>query len=399
MYYGETQMNNIIFVINNFATGGVQSSLLNLLAELNEKFHITVFCFDERLKNSPNIFPPHIDLLVPSSPFRYLGISQGELRGKPAKYLARAYWALLTKLFGRSFAIRMMLPFQKELGDYDCAISYLHEAAQNSFYGGCNEFVLKKIKAKKKVTWLHCDFELCGANSKASEKIYQQFDEIVACSEGTKQAFLRCMPQFEDRCVAIRNCIDYGNICRLAGDGIPYNKSEFNIVTVARLSAEKGIERALEAVKCCMKSGYKLHYHIVGSGDQVEYLKELTREYGLKNAVTFYGNQSNPYLYMKNADLFLLPSYHEAAPMVFDEAACLGVPVLATETTSTDEMITESNSGFVCENSQDGIADGLMKVLRNPDSLIKIKKLLKHRQFTNQDKMNKVSEVINGQHH
>lgn len=391
-------MNKVIFVINNLGTGGVQSSLLNLLAELNEKFHITVLCFDERLKNSSNILPLHVDLVVPNSPFRYLGISQGELRGKPTKYLARACWAFLTKLLGRSFTVRMMLPFQRKLGDYDCAISYLHEAPQKSFYGGCNEFVLKKIKAKKKVTWLHCDFELCGANSKASEKIYQQFDEIVACSEGTRQAFLRCMPQFEDKCVAIRNCNDYENIRRLAGDGISYDKSEFNIVTVARLSKEKGIERAIEAVKRCVKKGYQLHYHIVGSGDQAVHLKKLTEDYGLENAVTFYGNQNNPYPYIKNADLFLLPSYHEAAPMVFDEAACLGVPVLATETTSTDEMITESGSGFVCENSQNGIADGLIKVLKNPDSLVEIKKSLNNRQFTNQDKINKVSEIINGQH-
>ena len=390
-------MKKVVFVINNLGTGGVQSSLLNLLAELKGKFHITVLCFDKRLKNSSNVLPPHVELVVPNSPFSYLGMSQGELRGKPAKYLARAFWALLTRFLGRSSTIQLMLPFQKKLGDYDCAISYLHEAPQKSFYGGCNEFVLKKIKAKKKVTWLHCDFELCGANSKASEKIYQQFDEIVACSEGTKRAFLRCMPQFKDKCVAIRNCNDYENIRMLAGDGIPYDKSEFNIVTVARLSKEKGIERAIEAVKRCVKKGYQLHYHIVGSGDQAEHLKKLTRDYGLENAVTFYGNQNNPYPYMKNADLFLLPSYHEAAPMVFDEAACLGVPVLATATTSTDEMITESGFGFVCENSQVGIADGLMKVLMNPDSLVEIKKSLENCQFTNQDKINKVSEVINGQ--
>lgn len=392
-------MRNVIFVINNLGTGGVQSSLLNLLAELHEKYHITVLCFDERIKKASNVLPPNVDLVVANSPFRFFGVSQRELQGNPAKYLARACWTLLTKLFGRSFAIRMMLPFQKELGDYyDCAISYLHEAAQNSFYGGCNEFVLKKIKAKKKVTWLHCDFELCGANSQASEKIYQQFDEIVACSEGTKRVFLRCMPQFRNKCVAIRNCHNYRNICWLAGDGIPYDKSKFNIVTVARLSEEKGIERALEAVKCCIKKGYKLHYHIVGSGNQEEHLKELTGEYELENAVTFYGNQSNPYPYIKNADLFLLPSYHEAAPMVFDEAACLGVPVLATETTSTDEMIIESGSGFVCENSQDGIDNGLMDVLKNPDILVEIKRSLEKRQFTNQDNINKVSEVINDEH-
>ena len=388
-------MKKIIFVINNFNTGGVQSSFLNLIGEIHSKYDISVVCF---YNSGVNSLPANVKLIVPRSPFRYFGVAQGELKKRPLQYVARSIWAVFIKLFGRSFARRLMLLFQKELGDYDCAISYLHEAPQRNFYGGCNEFVLKKIKAKKKVTWLHCDFELCGANSKASEKIYRQFDEIVACSEGAKRAFLRCMPQFEDKCVAIRNCNNYDNIHRLAGDGVLYDKSKFNIVTVARLSKEKGIERALEAVKCCVKKGYKLHYHIVGSGDQSEHLKNLTRDYGLENVVTFYESQVNPYPYMKNADLFLLPSYHEAAPMVFDEAACLGLPVLATETTSTEEMITESGSGFVCENSQEGIFDGLIKVLKNPDSLIEIKKTLKQRQFTNQDKINKVSEVIDDRH-
>lgn len=388
-------MKNIIFVINNLSTGGVQESLLSLIRAIHHQYNVTLVSF---CGVGANTLPADVKLIVPHSPFRYFGAAQWELKNKPLQCAVRSAWAVLTRLFGRSFTIQLMLPFQKKLGDYDCAISYLHEAPQKSFYGGCNEFVLKKIKAKKKVTWLHCDFELCGANSKASEKIYQQFDEIVACSEGTKRAFLRCMPQFKDKCVAIRNCNDYENIRRLAGDGIPYDKSEFNIVTVARLSKEKGIDRAIEAVKRCAKKGHKLHYHIVGSGDQAEHLKKLTGDYGLENAITFYGNQNNPYPYIKNADLFLLPSYHEAAPMVFDEAACLGVPVLATETTSTDEMITESGAGFVCENSQDGIADGLIKVLKKPDSLIEIKKALQQRQFTNQDKINKVSEVINGQH-
>ena len=383
----------ILLVINNLKVGGVQSSLLNLIKEIHDQYNLTLVSFCDF---DADILPTDVKIFILHSPFRYLGMAQSELRYRPLQYVARFFWVGVTKLFGRSFAVKIMSLFQKKLGTYDCAISYIHEGPQKNFYGGCNEFVLKKIKAKKKVTWLHCDFELCGANSKASEKIYQQFDEIVACSEGTKRAFLRCMPQLEDKCVAIRNCNDYENIRMLAGDGIPYDKSEFNIVTVARLSKEKGIERAIEAVKRCVKKGYKLHYHIVGSGDQAVYLKKLTEDYGLENVITFYGNQSNPYPYMKNADLFLLPSYHEAAPMVFDEAACLGVPVLATATTSTDEMITASGFGFVCENSQDGIADGLMKVLKNPDSLVEIKKSLENCQFTNQDKINKVSEVING---
>ena len=386
-------MKSIIFVINNLDSGGVQSSLLNLIGAIHDKCHVTLVCF-----HIPSTYaiPNNVTLVIPQSPFRYLGIAQRELKHQPIQYVIRSIWAVVIKLFGRSLAIRLMLPFQKTLGSYDCAISFLHEGPQKSFYGGCNEFVLRKVRAKKKVAWLHCDFEQCGANNKASERIYRQFDEIVACSEGTRQAFLRCMPQFEEKCVTIRNCNDYGAIRRLAGSGIPYDPSVFHIVTVARLSEEKGIERALLAIKQCVAQGHNLHYHIVGWGSQAEHLKELTEAYDLTDSVTFYGNQSNPYPYMKNADLFLLPSYHEAAPMVFDEAACLGVPVLATKTISTDEMLIRSGFGLVCENSQAGITGTLVHVLEHPEQLTQIRETLHTHRFTNRDIAERLNGVING---
>lgn len=386
-------MKKIIFVINNLQTGGVQTSLLNLLKEMHNEYDVTVLCLYS-MEEYHKLLPDNVKLVSLRTPYRYLGVSQRELSNPISKFF-RAFWACLTKVFGRSFAIKLMSPFQRNIGTYDCAVSFLHEGPQKNFYGGCNEFVLKKVKANKKITWLHCDFGLCGANNKASEKIYQQFDEIVACSEGAKQAFLQCLPQFEHKCISIRNCNDYDCIRKLAGEGMSYDKTTFNIVSVARLSAEKGIERAITAVKKCVDNGYNVHYHIVGWGDRAEYLKGLVEEYKLSENVTFYGNQSNPYPYIKNADLFLLPSYHEAAPMVFDEAACLGVPVLATKTTSTEEMITQCHAGFVCENSQDGINDGLMEILKFPDMLADIKNALKSRLFTNKENIEKFCGVIN----
>lgn len=384
----------IAFVTNNLKTGGVQISLLNLIREIHNKYEVTLISFCDA-GVSDAMLPNDVKLIVLKSPFQYFGIGQGELKHQASRYVTRAFWAALTGLFGRSFTIKIMSPFQRKLGDYDCAISYLHEGPQKNFYGGCNEFVLMKIKAKKKIAWLHCDFALCGANSKASERIYRRFDEIIACSEGARQSFLRCMPPFEDKCIAIRNCNDYECIRLLAGNGIPYDQSEFNIVTVARLSAEKGIERALAAVKQCADAGYKVHYHIVGSGDCENSLKHLTEEYGLTDKVTFYGNQKNPYPYIKNADLFLLPSYHEAAPMVFDEAACLGVPILSTATTSTDEMITKEHSGVVCDNSQNGLIISLQNLLNDPHQLADIRKALVGRIFDNKASICLFDNIVN----
>lgn len=375
-------MKKIIFVINNLETGGVQSSLINLVKEIHDKYSVTVLSFANK-HSYQHLLPPDVQLLEAKSPYRYLGFSQEDLKGKPVGYIARAFWVILNKLFGRSKVIQFMNLFQKRITGYDCAISYLHEAPENSFYGGCNDFVLKNIEAKLKITWLHCDFEHCGANNEHSRNIYPKFDRIVACSHGCGQSFLRCLPDLTEKVVVIRNCNDYKAIKNAASNGINYDDSFFNVVTVARLSEEKGIERGIVAVEACIKAGLLVHYHIVGSGDQENKLKQVVIDHQLENSVFFYGNQKNPYPYMKNADLFLLPSYHEAAPMVFDEAACLGVPVLATETTSTNEMLKKTGFGYVCNNSQDGIASALQSLVVDHDKCMRIRETLHREDFTN----------------
>lgn len=385
-------MKRILFVINNLETGGVQKSLLNLLKEINKFYDVTLLSFFGNAAFEREL-PKNVKLIVIKSPFKHLGMSKKDLNNI-FLYLSRIVWVVLTKIFGRSFVIRLMGIFQKKLKGYDYAISYLHEGPQKNLYGGCNEFVLKKVQAEKKIAWLHCDFEHCGANNEHSRNIYPKFDRIVACSDGCGKSFLRCLPDLTDKVVVIRNCNDYKAIINAASNGINYDDSFFNIVTVARLSEEKGIERGIVAVESCIKAGLQVHYHIVGSGDQENKLKQMVVDHQLENAVFFYGNRKNPYPYIINADLFLLPSYHEAAPMVFDEAACLGVPILSTKTTSTDDMILKENAGYVCDNSQDGITQALIDILKNSQILKQISDGLKKREFTNQKSIDAIKELF-----
>ncbi len=386
-------MKKVIFVINNLEIGGVQKSLLNLLFEIHNKYDITLLTFFGNAEFEKSL-PRDVKLIKLKNAFRQLGFSSAHIKNKPFLYAERVFYIVMTKLFGRSFAIKLMALGTKKYKGFDVAISFIHEASQKSLYGGCNEFVLKKIKAKQKLAWLHCDFSLCGANNPQSKKIYSKFDKIVACSEGCRSVFVECLPEFEEKTVSVRNCNDYEQIKNLAGDGISYDKEYFNIVTVARLSKEKGIERALEAVSECVNRGFKIKYHIVGSGDKETFFKEKAEELGLKNAVEFYGNKQNPYPYIKNADLFLLASYHEAAPMVFDEAACLGVPVLATKTTSTHEMLEVSGYGIVCENEQEDLTNKLSEVLSNPSMLNEIRSKLSKQTFDNNNPVAKLQQII-----
>ncbi len=383
----------ILFVNTNLETGGIQTSLINLLKEIKDDYDVTLLLFyytEDQLK----VLPEGVKVLKVKSPFKHFGMYSRDAKAKPFTFLSRAFFATVIKFFGRPFAVKLMLPFQKKIRGFDCAISFTHEARPKRLYGGCNDFVLKKTDAELKIGWIHGDFGRCGADIEQSLKIYRQFDKIVACSDGARKAFVACMPELKNKTVGIRNCNDFEAIKLKSQPKFQYPEGCFNIVTVARLFPEKALDRAVTAIKAVKDKGFAVKYHLVGDGPETDKLKELAESYGIADDIVFYGNKENPYPFIAAADLFLLTSYHEAAPMVFDEAACLGVPVLATETTSTYEMLEQPGFGVVCKNEQQDITDKLLYLVSNPQELEIIRKTLADKTFNNHQSAEKLRNIL-----
>jgi glycosyltransferase involved in cell wall biosynthesis len=158
-----------------------------------------------------------------------------------------------------------------------------------------------------------------------------------------------------------------------AENTVIYDPDVINILTVGRLSEEKGHMRVVDALFKLKEDGYKFCWHIVGNGPEAEKLAEIAEEYNMSRNIVLHGDTENPYRYYVNADVLLVPSYHEAAPMVFGEAEYFRLPVLATKTTSTQELVIDKNIGIVTENSDEGILKGLEYVFKNPQILRHIK--------------------------
>ena len=117
----------------------------------------------------------------------------------------------------------------------------------------------------------------------------------------------------------------------------------------------------------------------------------MIKDKGLSNDINLVGKKSNPFVYIKNADFFLLPSFHEAAPMVYGEAISLGVPVVTTNTISAKELIGERDYGIVCENSEEGIYFTLKKIF---DGNIKLKKMKINNSEINKFASEELKELI-----
>lgn len=386
-------MKKILIVNNNMQIGGVQKALVSLLENIQNQYDVTLLLFQKSGACVADI-PSGIKVITADSHYRYLGMAQKDTKSFGEK-LCRGFYAAIARFFGRKYAVALMGLSQKKLKGYDVAISYLHNAKEKLFYGGCNDFVLKHVDAAKKVAFLHCDYLGCGANTKENAKQYSRFDAIAACSQGCADIFLQANPDLAERVKVVPNCHRFEMIQKLAAEAaVSLPKDRMNVVTVARLAKEKGVDRALRVLACLGELKAQLHYYIVGDGPQKAELLSLIEKENLSDCVTLCGMLNNPYGYIQAADLLLIPSDNEAAPLVIGEAASLGTPVLSMETSSAREMIQMPGIGWVCENSEEAMAESLRELLMNPAELETVQNCLENYTNSNQSAVNLFQNCI-----
>lgn len=309
--------------------------------------------------------------------------------------LLRAFWAGVTRVLGMPISTRLACLLQKRIQGFDAAISFLHSGAAHTFYGGCNAFVLNCVDAKKKITYLHCDYGHIRAASAYNADLYRRFDEIVACSDGCRRAFLNVHPQLTGKTCVIPNFQNDAAIVRLAkARPVNLDHGRLNVLTVARFGREKGILRALYAVAALVAQRGGC---VTISSRRSEYAtaQKTITELGLDGTVILLGAMENPYGYMRAADVLLIPSFSEAAPMVIHESALLGTPILTTETSSAVEMVQDTGFGWVCPNTQAGITQGLRQLLDAPQMLRAQREALDGVAFDAAAARRKFSELIN----
>lgn len=386
-------MVRVLIVNNNMHMGGVQKALLNLLRQIHASYDITLLLLYKGGELLDQV-PADVRVIEASSPLRYWGMTRYDTT-TAGQRLGRSFWAALTRAFGRGLSCSLAALPQRSVGGFDVAISFLHSGNPKAFYGGCNEFVLRCVRAPQKVTFLHNDFRQIHAVSAYNRRMFCRFELIAACSEGCERAFLEVMPELADKTIVVPNCHDYQTVRRKAQEEpVSLDAGRLNIVTVARLGREKGVTRAIRALGALDSDAMRLRYNVIGDGIELPEAQGLVEELGLQDVVLFLGEMLNPYGYMEAADVLLIPSYAEAAPLVIGEAACLGTPVLSTRTSSSKEMIEDAGLGWVCENSDRGLQDGLRSVLAHEDEVARMANGLRDLVFNDDLAVRRFDELV-----
>ena len=281
------------------------------------------------------------------------------------------------------------IPFLPKIDkEYDVAISYLWP----------HYFIAEKVKAKRKIAWIHTDYSTIETDIKEDLKIWDKFDYIMAVSEECKNAFLKKYPSLINKVKVMENITSPDFIKKMAeediGDEIRGNDN-FNIVSVGRLSHAKGIDNAVRALRILHDRGLThIKWNVVGYGGDEGMIKELIKENNLKDSFVLLGKKTNPYPYMKACDLYVQPSRYEGKAVTVTEAQILGKPVMITNYTTAKSQVKDKVNGYITELSVNGIADGIEDLIKNNNLMEILSNNCKKEDFNNYNQLNILYKLL-----
>jgi glycosyltransferase involved in cell wall biosynthesis len=163
------------------------------------------------------------------------------------------------------------------------------------------------------------------------EIFYRHADHVVAVSSGIAEELCKNFGVRKKRVSIIHNPVPILHLVEQSRSGEnPWREEGFKIVSMGRLTAQKGHDHLIRALGKLPKET-NFHLQILGEGPDEALLKGLVEECGLQGKVTLAGFVGNPFVYLVNADLFVLASRAEGFPNALVEAMCFSIPVIAAD--------------------------------------------------------------------
>lgn len=365
----------------NMNIGGTEKALLNMINEMpREQYDITILML-EKYGGFLDSIPKWVHVKYLEEYRENKGILNNPPREtirttlksiKLAKALNLFYLFILSKITKERSALfkYLLKSYPIEPTEYDIAIAYAGPIDFISF------FVLEKIKAKKKIQWIHFDITKIGFNIHFASKFYRKFDQISVVSKEAKEKFVKLLPEIEQKTIVFKNIISVNEIKRLATDGEGFNDA-FNgirILTVGRLTKEKGQDLIISVLAKLIKEGYKIKWYLIGEGGRRKEYEKLIQQNNLENDLILMGNKHNPYPFMKQCDIYVQPSRHEGHCITLAEAKCFEIPIISTNFPAAFGHITHNHNGLIVNFEEEQMHNAIKSVILNENLREKIKK-------------------------
>lgn len=365
----------ILFAINDMNIGGTEKSLLNLLSLLPaDRYEVTVLML-EKSGGYLHHLPAHVLVETVGESGRIKKTADEPLtsqikesirKGKlmHALRLGRLYlsvkasknWNLLNQ-----FALKNY----KNTKQYDIAVAYAGP------YFLLSELVLNKIRARVKYQWIHFDISQLNIEKALGVRLFSGFDQIFCVSGSSRKSFVQQFPELTSKTKVFENVINKIEAHQLAGNVDPFpakpSVNFFRILTVGRLSVEKGQDLIPKICYLLAKDHINFVWYLVGDGPLKTKILEEAEKYAVSDRIVFFGTQPNPFPYFKYCDIYVQTSLQEGFGITIAEAKLFAKPLVTTNVASAPDLISNKKNGLITGFTAEDIYTAVKTPIENPE--------------------------------
>jgi glycosyltransferase involved in cell wall biosynthesis len=179
----------------------------------------------------------------------------------------------------------------------------------------------------------------------------------------------------------------------------------YQILTVARLTAKKGLSTIYKALRILCDQGVSLHHTHIGGGEDREKIISLIKDLDLESLTELLGTQPHQVVlaHYKNADLFVLGCEvapngdRDGIPNVLAEGMAMGLPVVVTDISAIPELVQDGKTGLLVPPGQPRqLAEAMLRMLTDGElrsRVIAAGKQRVMREFDNRQLIRELAEV------
>lgn len=395
-------MKKILIFSHAMELGGAERALLGLLEAIDTtKYSVDLFLMrhqGELLKYIPdnvNLLPENKKYACLAVPFkevvkhRQFGVALGRIKGliaakKRVKQLNLGDNDIALE-YSHKYTLWYMPPVSDE--EYDLAISFLTP----------HYFVADKVKAKKKIAWIHTDYAFVEVDRQSQLKMWERYDNIISISDNAMESFVKTFPTLEEKVSVIENIMPMKYMMDLADEFSAKEempKSGVSLLTIGRFCNAKRMDEIPQICKRIRESGVDAKWYLIGFGGEESLIRQRISEAGAEDFVIILGKKENPYPYIKACDIYIQPSRYEGKSVAVREAQILGKPVIITNYSTASSQLKDGVDGVIVPMEIDACADGIIRVIKDKELQDKLVENTKKTDYTNACEIYKLDDLI-----
>ena len=385
--------------------GGAESALLGLLQSVDPaRVDVDVFIYDHRGELMQYVPTDKIHLLPEVTAYKMIErpfmecVKSGHIGVALGRWLAKKTVDKSPAPAGKDNIriytrvadwVEHFVPKIQPDIEYDLAISFLMP----------HNYVVKKVRAKKKLGWIHTDYSTVHVDVKRELPVWSKLDYIASISEEVGEKFVETFPTLKDKIIPIENILSSAFIRQRAEEetvSLDDNLSTVKLLTIGRFSSPKKMEEIPLICRKIVDDGIDLKWYIIGYGSaeiEQEVCDNAKRE-GVSDRVILLGKKENPYPYIKACDIYVQPSRYEGKSITVREAQILCKPVIVTNYPTVSSQIQDGVDGIIVPMDVDACAQEMVEFIRNKKKQERIETYLKEHDYGNESEIEKIYKLV-----